>query len=628
MLDPQDRRPFLDLLRPPAGYSLDKAVGTTYSLDLLTLLVAPLAFTLFDWSDDAGRTSVDADPLSLLEALRRYANRISIFCHAGRIAVPRHSQRLFAYLEDSVFEVTPRAETGVFHPKVLVLRFTGSEQPVRYRLLVMSRNLTFDRSWDVVVALDGELVDRKYAFGRNHPLGDFVAELPLLALRPLPERVRSTIDRVQYELRRVRFEPPEGFRDVGFVPLGIRGHRSWPFRGRVDRMLIISPFISQGCLRRLTAEGRGHILVSRLESLDALDRGCLDGFSDVYAFHEVADPAQGAGGVRDASPGAPDQHEDALLGLHAKVYVADAGWDARVLTGSANATGSAFGQNVEFMVELTGKRSRCGVDAVLRRTAGETDFVDLLQQYTPPAMEPSSDPVQEELDKVIEGIRRALAGARLRAKVLPAGTHDEYNLSLGWPGTGSPILPPQVHARCWPVTLPESAALRLAGGEEGARDGAVVFGPLSTTALTSFFAFHLEASADDRKASARFVLNLDLEGAPDDRRRRLLRTLLEGKRNVLRYLLLLLTEDAPADARAATAGSAAAPYPGVSGARRPGAPLFEALVRALDRDPAKLDRIAELIEDLKNSPKGRDLLPGGFETVWRPIWSARRRLDK
>ena len=47
MLEPQERRQLLDSLRPPSGYSLDFAVGTTYSLDLLALLTAPLAFTFF-----------------------------------------------------------------------------------------------------------------------------------------------------------------------------------------------------------------------------------------------------------------------------------------------------------------------------------------------------------------------------------------------------------------------------------------------------------------------------------------------------------------------------------------------------------------------------------------------------
>lgn len=55
MLEPTDRRLLFELLRPPPGHQLSCAIGTTYSLDLLALLVTPLAFTLFDWETKEGR---------------------------------------------------------------------------------------------------------------------------------------------------------------------------------------------------------------------------------------------------------------------------------------------------------------------------------------------------------------------------------------------------------------------------------------------------------------------------------------------------------------------------------------------------------------------------------------------
>ena len=49
------------------------------------------------------------DPLALLEALRRHAENITLFCQAGSIAVPKPEQALLAYLEGSVVEVqSPR----------------------------------------------------------------------------------------------------------------------------------------------------------------------------------------------------------------------------------------------------------------------------------------------------------------------------------------------------------------------------------------------------------------------------------------------------------------------------------------------------------------------------------------
>ncbi len=190
MLEPRARRLLLDALRPPDGYALGHAVGTTYSLDLLALLVAPLAFSMFEVDDDEGR----ADPLALFAALRRHAGRVTLFCEAGRIAVPARSQPLFGYLEEAVYEATAPASDRAFHPKVWVLRFVADNGPVKYRVLCLSRNLTFDRSWDTALALDGELTDRKTGIALNRPLSDFIAALPSLArttLRTARERRRG-----------------------------------------------------------------------------------------------------------------------------------------------------------------------------------------------------------------------------------------------------------------------------------------------------------------------------------------------------------------------------------------------------------------------------------------------------
>jgi HKD family nuclease len=54
--------------------------------------------------------------------------------------------------------------------------------------------------------------------------------------------------------------------------------------------------------------------------------------------------------------------EDNLNDLHAKLYVADAGSEGRIWTGSANATDAAFSKNVEFLVELRGKKKYCSID--------------------------------------------------------------------------------------------------------------------------------------------------------------------------------------------------------------------------------------------------------------------------
>lgn len=627
MLEPQERTLFAEALRPPAGYALDCAVGATYTLDLVALVSLPLAFTFFDWQDDE---SAQTSPLGLLEAVRRNADRIAVFCQNDRIAVPRQYRGLFAYIEQSVIPVRP-PEQGAFHPKVWAVRYAAPGQPIRYRLMVLSRNLTFDRSWDTMLALEGELAERKYAYSANHPLGDLFASLRDMAGVPLSERVGRQLDMVQDELRRVRFQLPEGFEDIVFWPLGVKGHRSWPFGGRrIDRMLVISRFLTEGCLRRLALLGRQNILVSDVDALAALGEDTLKGFSRVLIFQEGVEPEpEEDAGTAEATDSAQGDDRDVaaipLTGLHAKVYVADSGPKAHLWTGSANATGSAFGRNVEFMVELVGSKSRCGIDAVLAGKGGGVGLGALLRDYEP------GEPIVEDarraaLENQLEKARRTIAEAGLVARVSAASTADEYVVSLILPGRAGANLPEGITVACRPIALREWKPLELpAGGGRGARSIAE-FGPLSLEALTPFFAFELTARGDGLKLSTSFVLRLPLKNEPEGRRERVLLSMLQDPDQVRRYLLLLLAE------AASSPGEALAVFQALdgTGSDGPGAvvgwPLLEAMVRALHRSPESLDRVAQLIEDLGRTERGRELLPEGLEAVWEPIWTARREL--
>ena len=97
MLPPHQRELLLAALRPPEGYRFDRGIGTTFSLDLYTLLIAPLSLA---WMDVSNAESALLDPVLLLEGVQRYADRLTIFCQAGRIAIPRTTSHLFRFLEE------------------------------------------------------------------------------------------------------------------------------------------------------------------------------------------------------------------------------------------------------------------------------------------------------------------------------------------------------------------------------------------------------------------------------------------------------------------------------------------------------------------------------------------------
>ena len=98
MLAPDNRALLLDALRPPLGHSLDRAVATTFTLDLETALMVPLAFAGFRFDDNP-------DPIEIMEALRRMSERLDIFCQAGAISAARWPSDLVALLENVIHEV-------------------------------------------------------------------------------------------------------------------------------------------------------------------------------------------------------------------------------------------------------------------------------------------------------------------------------------------------------------------------------------------------------------------------------------------------------------------------------------------------------------------------------------------
>lgn len=144
MLSPNDRTLYSQSLKAPLGYRFDTGIATTFTLDLETLLVLP--YTLAT-QQDAEPDELLNDPVRLLGAIRETTDRLSVFSHDGYIHSPRSAQPLFGLLEPCIIPVR-LAGHGLFHPKVWVLRFSSTDgEPPIIRVVVLSRNLTFDRSW-------------------------------------------------------------------------------------------------------------------------------------------------------------------------------------------------------------------------------------------------------------------------------------------------------------------------------------------------------------------------------------------------------------------------------------------------------------------------------------------------
>ena len=263
--------------------------------------------------------------MPLLEALRRHVDRIHVFCQAGQIAVPKAYQPLFGYLESSVHEVRAVKDGGVFHPKVWIVRYVADGEPSQYRLLCASRNLTFDRSWDTLLVLDG--VAGKEATKKNEPLSRFIRSLQEMAVQELTDNTKNTLAELGRELGYVDFQLPDHIEDIEFWSIGLPGEQDvWPFPNSADRGLVIAPFIAESTLSQLNISGE-QTLVSRIDVLEALDPGQIGDYK-IFALSEGADIEQ----EDDAEPDDGSDTGSTLSGLHAKLFAFDDSGIGRVWT--------------------------------------------------------------------------------------------------------------------------------------------------------------------------------------------------------------------------------------------------------------------------------------------------------
>ena len=580
MLEPDARAALTEQLRPPAGYELVHAVGTTFTLDLTSALAIPLSFA-------AHRVRENDDPIAILDAVRRAADRVDIFAQAGQIVAPRQASDLVAFLEPMVHPVTAKRSGGLFHPKVWILEYSrGTDRA--YRLLCSSRNLTADRSWDMVVRLDGTPTDVPQP--ASTPARDFLAALPGLAVTPLTEERTLRIQQLAERISRVQWEAPADVRGVALHALGIGRPTSADFDGK--RHLLISPFLSDdGILRLAPARSTKVHVVSRAESLDRLHPDTLKRIVP-YVLDDAA---------RDTT----EVEGDPLEGLHAKTFVLDRGDGSHVFIGSANATTAAFTQNVEFMVELVGPQPRIGVDAVF----GEKSA--LFQLVVPyPATGGVEDTEDEKADHALEAAIRSLATVRLRNTVV-AGSESEFDVIVESLDTAQPPTGVQVSVSL--LTRPGNSHPLALHVRDRVR--------FETMPLTDVTPFLVIRAVDGRGKERSTVVRAELVGDLPGRRDAVLARQIDTPEKFLRFLLLLLAQDASHAALLAAGSGGSFGEWGADGVG-----LFEALVRSVGSRNSGLDDLGRLVERLQTDA-ATAVLPAGFDELWAAVWTAHLALQ-
>lgn len=604
MLAPDDRSTLLELLEPPDGFDLDAAVGLTYTLDLDALLTLPTAFAISGALSSDEVEDGPLTPLGLLDALRTYADRITVCCDASRISLPAKARSgVFAFLEDSVLPVrAPRG--GAFHPKLWAIRFSDGDGAFVHRLIISSRNLTFDRSWDTVISLnESEHTKTGLALPQVEVLlracvGD---ELSIGTVRP---EHRGRVQSISSTIGAARFDAPPGFDEMSLHVLGVsQHHRSrWPFPSAASRLLVVSPFLKRTMLDRLPCSWGNVTIVSRPDEIDnALGDLATADTEDERRREPV--PV-----VRTINPSVVDvdtEAKDTLAGLHAKLFVADvAGGKSHVYSGSANATAAAFDRNVEVMLELVGRTKEVGTEQIL----GSDGIGPLLVPHSwGDALEPPDTD-----DSAVAKVRVALCGLQLSAdvSVRSDGRYDVRYRQVGsLPDLGD-VSDVQLSLR--PITL--------AGWTDTSGIGSIdhTFA-LSESAISAF----LGVKVTCRGESEEFLLVGTLFGAPEGRMDRIVAGLLASPERLVRYLMMLLLDPTQDRFDASIRGVLERSHQ-TTVASLPTVPLMEVMAKALVNNRARLAEVEGLFTALSEQS---DLVDAGLAQLWQSIWQAAQLED-
>lgn len=222
--DTKDRVNYGSLLCPPDGFTLQFAVGTTYSLDLEALTAVCLSLGLAEDTDSTLRQN----PVAMLRALQKVTEKMLIFCEAGQIKMPKKTNSLSLLLEKTIVPVALPKVKGLghypaFHPKTWLLQYRSPQGEYRYRFAVLSRNLTFDRNWDITFSMDGTPAGDTVP--KTEPLVHYL-EFLRAQIKPAIQGARgkrSALRRLAQELQYVSFTTgsKEFGDDAAILPLGI-----------------------------------------------------------------------------------------------------------------------------------------------------------------------------------------------------------------------------------------------------------------------------------------------------------------------------------------------------------------------------------------------------------------------
>lgn len=503
-----NRLDYGSLLLPEPGYEASFAVGMTYSLDLEALLSVPISLGMLEEMDD----SIVNNPFALLEAIRKSSDKIAIFCNADGMSMPSQIRPVFALLENSVFCVH-KDDISNFHPKLWIIQYTKKGAPDKVRVIVLSRNLTFDSSLDIAVEMTGDVCKEEKLI--NKPLADMLKFVQPFASDSKKKQIGKLIKAV---MKVDEFDIGEQYESYRFVPVGIKGYKKsgYDLSKEAKKLLTVSPFLTGSLIEEITQNVEEKTLITREASVT---RQIWDRFHGMGHKIYIMKDGMNNDDLLEESETAEEAEKIYELfdrDLHAKILYNSSNSGEYISMGSLNASHNAYENNVEFMVELKYKPGCSSYEDVTKEFVEgkysafeEMDGFDENLEYEE----------NEEHASMLKDVVKALKEAEV--------THTEYGyqVSISCEKLSRP-------AKIAPLFMTDRNNLSAMKDLE---DG-VVFEKLTVSQLSEFYLI----GRDDSYC----VVKLATNGIPEEERNDAIYNNVIGNREgFLAYLLFVLSDN-------------------------------------------------------------------------------------
>jgi HKD family nuclease len=600
VLDPkQNRVDYGSQLAPPDGYELSTAIGTTYSLDLEALMLIPVSLFYSQ--------PIEGDPdqirYDMLDAITNASKKITLFCQKGQIKVPKKYHPMMAYWENGIVQVQMEKDNQSFHPKVWIIRYEKEANKAIYKLLVTSRNLTFDQSWDMAFSTMGIVGDETVE--ENQPLIDFV--------KYLYSNTKKRIDRnFLSELAKVRFKMPDGVQGLSFHPIGIKGGSKSEAKAKSpllfeswNQLLIVSPFLDKKTLEHFKDKTQKPVAVfSSKDALDGIEKSVLSDKLDLWKFSTVLENAMHLSEVDETLIEGVEQ------GLHAKLFVGVKEGKSHWFIGSANCTDPAMERNIEFLVRLISKgKDRFKPFSLKKQLTGQIGDEKGIKMFEPYDLEEERDSTSTlNQDQIIRKLKYQISKSKLYGKVVASEQGSSFDFLLVFDARR--------------VKLQKDFSITLKPLVENSKKPYLVkageineihsFGPYSEAELSPYIVFSIYH--EDLRLST-FLLEMEVE-LPESRLGRIFSLIIDNRDKFLKYLTFLLTGEETSVILDSNTKNASTGKNGLAGFLD-GTPLFEKMMLASSRSPSKLKAVDELVKRLKSEDKeSKPIIDEDFEEFW------------